>query len=341
MKGKGFGLGGAMGITFAIVAIFALAFIFMGPQLTDMFKTTQQTVKAPSSLLEPSTPEEKTTTVSCPDTGKTVVYALATNPDNASLEYTATTLYYVIGDEQRASASTNAGASGTAYAQINANALCGKDVFYLETIDDSNHVYFKSKPFTAEGAAMYLGPSDGIRVPESSDLKFTVYNKVWTELTNSSLSPQQDVATVTAVPVDTSTSEKIAVIEASLSSSSAQFGSDLAKPYVCADFDLSYYDKTGVRLVGGGAVEVSDLPKYCANNGYEKAWQINAIKATTDFDLYVEHPLQDPGTSQDIKLLFVDQHAYEDTNGKIKVGTADDLSNDVGETNRYITISIS
>mgnify|MGYP000144326429 CR=1 FL=1 len=335
---KGLGLGGAMGLVVALVLFGIIAMVFFGPQLSDFLKTTKETAPTPWT---PEEKEEPEVVVNCPDDGTTTIKALARNPLNSSLEYTGAKLYYVVNNRQVASATLNSGGAGTAYKEIYANALCGKERFYLMTIDDSNHVYFKAGPFLAEGPIMNLGPEDGLEIPESTDLKFTVYDDVWNELTNSTLSPQQDVATVTAVSIDTSTNKKVAVIRVTTSSSAAQFGSDLAKPYVCADFDLSYYSKTGIILQGGGAVEVSDLPRYCANNAYEKAWQINPVKALTDFDLIVQDVLQDPGTSQDIKLIFVDQHAYEKTDGTIAVGTADDLSNDVGETNRYITISVS
>jgi hypothetical protein len=174
----------------------------------------------------------------------------------------------------------------------------------------------------------------------TSDVTFQAY--AYPTLTNETNGAgyTQDFITNNAVDLNAGSSTALKVVYKA-NSASAQFGSNdpAIPPYVCADFLLTKIYKSDVTVNRADWVE-TDLPEYCANNGYEKAWKIPVVKQDAQEVVITVKAYADTGDNN-AKFLWVDS-AYTTTgSGMIVANTVDSAGSEVGSTDRYVTLNLS
>lgn len=261
-------------------------------------------------------------------------------------EYSVVTIYYV--DEAgKIIASDATNAAGTFESVSNALA-CGKS-YRAVTLNDASFVAAMVGPELVDGAKEQFD----VVGANSSEVQFQVFTLAYGNETPSG-TWSQDVTTGTANAMDAGSTLDLR-FDVQAASAGAQFGS-LApltesgtgvsgQAFVCADFNLAKYNKQDVALAYSGIVrELSTLPRYCAANSYEKAWEVKAITAaagTQSGTIHIASNVGAPGATDDVKFIWVDMHYYRGADGTLKAGTADDSNSDVGETNRYFTVNVA
>ncbi|MEM5866326.1 MAG: hypothetical protein QXG39_00200 [Candidatus Aenigmatarchaeota archaeon] len=286
----------------------------------------------PKEVVPPS--EEVPTPPTCPSDLKTSIQARATNPLATGLTYVAATLYYGKGTQVLGSASLlNTGA----YTELTASGVCGASDYWVATVNDADFVAKKQNLPQLTGAVQYVD----LAIPASCPVEFRVYDSAWVNLTAGWVND----ATTAQVSMGSGETADFRV-QYRTSSSACQFGSDELKTYICVDFNLAKFSKdNGVVISGDGVLgEASELPTYCANNGYEKAYILAPVKSTEgikELRVSIKADMGDPGSSDDVKLLFIDEHYYQGKDGAIKSGTCDDAGTAVGESDTYITINLA
>lgn len=275
----------------------------------------------------------------CPDDGTTTLLMRAKNPLNNTADWLSSATVYVStpgGDPQFSEALNEA--TGGVFDDDETSPSCGNS-YVVHTKNDGNYVYAEQPTGVIGGANQEVT----LNVARSSEVEFYVFDEAGDNQTTTWV---QDTISTTAEAMS-SGSVLTYEIKYRAKTGSAQFGSDLtskAPTWICIDADPTKYSKTnGVTISGGGAhSRTTDLPKYCADNGYEAAYKIPPVRSTDGSKsilVTVRADLGDPTT--DVKLMFVDSHAFEGGDGMHHVGTADDASSGVGETDRYVTINIS
>jgi hypothetical protein len=280
-----------------------------------------------------TTPE--VTAAQCPQDLTTDIAARAKNPLAISPTYLAVPVTLFKGDQKVLTATLS---STGDYATVTTNGECGASDYVLAVVNSPNYVAKKVNVPRLTGAIKYVD----FDVAPFSEVEFRVFDSSWQSLTDGFV---QDVATNTPIALGAGSSADVR-IQYRAKSPNAQFGSDELKSYICADFNLAKYSKDqGVTISGSGVIGLADtLPKYCAENGYEKAWVISPVKsteATKEIMVSIKADLGDPTSTDPIKLIWVDEHYFIGNDGRLKSGTSNDASNDVGGVNRYITISVS
>jgi hypothetical protein len=283
----------------------------------------------------PITTGEAQVQVQCPQDLTTDIAARAKNPLAISPTYLAAPVTLFKSDQK---VLTTTLTSTGDYATVTTNGECGASDYSLVVVNSPSYVAKKVSVPRLTGAIKYVD----FDVAPFSEVEFRVFDSSWSPLTTGFV---QDVATDTAISLSAGSSADVR-IQYRAKSPNAQFGSDELKSYICADFNLAKYSKDqGVTISGAGVVGLADtLPKYCAENGYEKAWVINPVKsteATKEIMVSIKADLGDPTSADSIKLIWVDEHYFIGNDGKLKSGTSDDASNNVGGVNRFITISVS
>ena len=280
--------------------------------------------------------------ISCPDDGTTDLNVRAKNPLNSSLDWVGATVYYA--DANGLVLGSAALNSDGTFKTVSTSTSCG-GTYNLYVLSNSNYVSESVKDVKLEGArtVIYDGKTaEGVdmSIPKSTDVEFEVFDSSYNNETSGWV---QDATTNVAHTLGAGDSDTV-ILKYRAKDSAAQFGSDELPVYVCADFDLAKFSKTnGVTVSGADWTVASTLPKYCAENGYEKAWIIKPVKSSDGEQtatINIRADLGDPGASDDIKLMFVDSAYYQGSDGTVKSGTSDDSANDVGATNRYITINV-
>jgi hypothetical protein len=287
----------------------------------------------PKEIVGIPTPTEKP--VTCPQDLTTDIAVRARNPLSISPTYLAAPVTLFKGDQKILTATLT---STGDYATITTSGVCGASDYVIAVVNSGDFVAKKVNVPQLSGAIQYVD----FDLPASSEVEFRVFDSTWRNLTPDWV---QDVATNPPITLGAGQSADVR-IQYRAKSPNAQFGSDELKSYICLDFNLAKYSKAnGVILSGAGIIgEATEMPKYCAENGYEKAYVIKPVKSTESIKellLTIKADLGDPSTTDSIKLIFVDEHYYIGNDGKLKVGTSDDASVDVGEINRFIIISVA
>ena len=276
--------------------------------------------------------------LACPDDGTTDLNTKARNPLNASADFVPVTLYYSDMNWNLMGSATQLTTGN--YKQTATTTKCGEQ-YRLFTKDDSNFVFAQKVTPVLTGSGVEVD----MVVPRSTDVQFKAFDENGDNQTSGYV---QDTTTTTAESLS-SGGVLVYKILYQAKTSASQFGSDdpSAPTYICIDANPAKFSKSnGITLSGSGIFEKisTNLPKYCSDNGYESAYRISPVKSTDGTrEMYVtiRADLGDPGASDDVKLMFVDSHAYLSSTGLVKVGTADDSASDIGETNRYITINLA
>ena len=325
MKGKAAGwkwlVGGALAV---------LAFLWITGNLE--IPSIPSFRPAPAAVVQPE-PTEVPEGIRCPTDLTVDLNVRAKNPLNASLEWVGATIYYAQDGISLGSATLNT--DGT-YKTITSGAECG-EYYDLYTLNDADYVAVSKKGILAQGASVEVD----LEIPKSTDVEFKLLDNTYTDV-NGTSGFYKDV-TVPSTAISFSSGDvKTYYLKVRTVSGAAQFGSDELPVYICADFNLAKFSKSnGVIISGATPVE---LPTYCAINGYDKAWMIEPIKSTEGertYTITIRADLGDPGTSDDIKFLFIDSHYYLGNDGTIKWGTADDTGTAVGESDRWIVVNLA
>jgi len=263
----------------------------------------------------------------------------ARNPANSSLEYTAATVTYLMDGKKVGTLSLNS--DGTYKA--GSDALVRGETYEIRVVNSDTHASIAPYRFVADQAKVYVD----LEIPETGTVEFAVYDTTYNNLTSGYVS---DASTNSATTIGSGgTGTWIIRARVDDAVSAADFGSrDPARPvYICADFNLAKYQKSDVVLSSSDVAvsEVSVLPTYCGNNGYDKAWKlgsnIRGDRAYYEFVLQAKASLGDPGATDDIKLVIVDSADVQKTDGSIVVDTVDSSGSDAGETNKYIQLEVA
>ena len=269
----------------------------------------------------------------CPDDLSTTVKARARNPLNASLQYVAAPVQYIDATRNTKLAGETLTASTTGTYSTGVSLTCGKS-YKVMVVNSDSYVSVSKSIGPIKGDTYYVD----LDVPQSTYVEFAVYDSSWNNLTNGWVG---DASTSTQTFGSGTTASYYLKVRAH--DSAAQFGSDELGIWICADFNTAKFSKTnGVTI--SGLTPSSTIPEYCAANGYDKAWKITPIKSTEGERVYtinLRADLGDPGSSDDVKFLFVDEAYYTKLDGTIGSGTADDSLTAVGETDKYITFDIA
>lgn len=264
----------------------------------------------------------------CPNTLGTSVSVEAKNPNNSSLEFIAVDARVTDPADGRtittlASATTGLGTAGT--------LECG-DTFDFVVLGNVTQVSQKNAGVFVEGQSQEVRMS----ISEASDVEFKVLDSSFDNQTSGFVQDALTANQTVGQEANTYT------IKARVQDAAAQYGSDTLPNYVCADFSESVYSKAnGVILSGSGSSAVSVVPRYPASLGFEKCWQIPAIKSTAgeiQWSLTVRGDLADPGAGNDVKVQVFDGNYYLKTDGTIGSGTGNDINAAIGEVDRFITI---
>jgi hypothetical protein len=336
---------GLSGWAWVVIAIIALYFINPGMfpfSAGGSGPTTKVcadgTVVAISATCPTETPQ-----VTCPSTMQTTIKTAIQNPLSGTLSYEVANLTLVDASDGTVKSTSDFTTRGSTKSYSTGVALtCGKSYkMYTTPGTNASVKYFASCSKDVgkiEGDTAYVD----FACANSTQPEFQVYWSNWSQASAAGWAKDGYSAGADAVAQNGQITYTLRYRANSTLAGSSQFGNDELSTYVCADFDLSKFSKSsGVTTDRTDWVEV-DLPKYCSNNGFDKAWKIPAIKSTQserDAKVAIKADLGDPATN--VTLVFVDEAYYVGADGKIKSGTVDDSGTDLGQTNRYIGFFLS
>jgi hypothetical protein len=273
-----------------------------------------------------------------PSTGTSTVSATYRNTDNSTLYYLAATVVYAQDGRQITSETLTGGLTKSVSTGKSLNFGQSYDAYVLSSsVTNSKKFTFvadsPTKALDLEGTAASQA--------EFQLLTTSLGNLTVGDGTAGSFGQDETALTTTTLGAGETTTR---IIRYRAKTSNAQFGSeDTALPaYVCAYFPLSKFNLGDVVVDRSDWTPVS-MPKYCADNGYLKAWQIPAVRSASgeqDVKTTIK-AYADPGAGNDVKFMFVDSAYYTSASGQIVAGSIDDAGSDVGSTNRYVTVDMS
>ena len=311
--------------------------------------TTPTTKTCPdgSVIASTATCPGTTPSVTCPSTMQTTIKTALKNPLAGTLSYTQANLTIVDADSGEVKSISDFAAGGATKGYSTGVALsCGKHykIYTWPNTNTSTNGNFTS-------CSKDLGIIDG----DTAYIDFECSNATLPEFAvfTSSYANQSgnknndywvtDVASTDAQAMGTNSVLTMILRYRANStySGGSQFGSDELSTYVCADYEMTAFSKSGVTTDRTDWVE-TDLPKWCANAGYDKAWKIPALKTShgdRDAKITLKADLGNPST--DPRFYFVDEAYYQGSDGKMHYSSANDAGTDLGMTNKYVDINLS
>lgn len=266
----------------------------------------------------------------------------------SAAEYNGATVYYVNSGTNEVIGSGTAASTGL-YASSDQVLRCG-EMYSAVIMDDANYVAVNVGPSKADS------PKEEYEVvgANSTELRFKWYTMAYGNETTPSTEWTFDNTTGTNNAMGAGSVLDLR-FDVQTASSGAQFGSLVpltetdtgvtGQAFICADADPAYFSKQNIIISYNGIIsESATLPKFCAVSGYEKAWVVKAFSSndgTQSGTVHILSDLQAPGDDQNVKFIFVDNGYYKGSNGKLKIGSADDGNGDTGETNRYTIVNLT
>lgn len=287
--------------------------------------------------------------VTCPSTMQTTVKSTIQNPLAGTLSYVRGNLTFVDAADGSVKSTSDYTVGGASKSYSTGIALtCGKSyIVYTDTGTNAsastNHFAPCSKSLgVIQGDTVY----NDMSCPNATEVHFRVFDSAYGNETNTEVDSgwTSERASTTSNTMGTGSTLTMIVryrVNTSVSSG-ATFGSDELSTYVCADFELTVFSKTSGITVDRTDWVDTDLPKWCANAGYDKAWKIPTPKSThgeRDVKISFKADLGNPAS--DPRFYFVDEAYYIGNDGKIHYSSCNDAGTDLGQTNRFIDINLA
>lgn len=234
-----------------------------------------------------------------------------------------------------------------------ANLLsCGK-TYRLGIINSAAEVAAMSAPFTANSDTVQVE----LQGAQSSEVNFNLYTVAYANDSNSGPNGQ-DFATSTNHDIGAGATQDVRY-DVAAATASAQFGakerlcetstSVCGRAFVCITGAPAVYQPDGLAIAGGPVIgRTSSLPSLCqitspSNAGVGRAaFEINAIK-NSDGRLSGTVSVTAataPADTNNVQYLWMDNSYYAGNDNTAKIGTANDVGTDTGETNRYFEIDL-
>lgn len=324
---------------FAWIIMILVVLYLINPSIFP-FATTPTTPTTPST---PSTPS-----ATCPSTLSTTVKTSIQNTLAGTLSYTRANLTIVESGTGEVKSQSDYTSGGTTKAYSTGVSLtCGKayKIYTMPGTNASSNGNFTScskEIGVIQGDTAYVD----FTCPNATQPEFAVFTSSYSNETGNANNDYwvKDAASTNAQAMgQNGVLTMILRYRAnSTFSGGSTFGSDELGTYVCADYQLTAFSKAQGIAIDRTDWVPTDLPKWCANAGYDKAWKIPTMKTShgdRDAKITFKADLGDPTT--DPRFYFVDEAYYVGSDGKVHYSSADDSGADLGMTNRYIDINLS
>jgi len=283
------------------------------------------------SFLSAARPPASFEGFNCGVTTAPIIQFSARNYLDPTLYYRAAVVTYV--DSTGSIIATETGTAGASKSPSTGDSIrCGTDVT----------AYILSSTTSASETASFTvttSPQDfEMQVTNNTEVTLALYDSTLAnETTDGTTGHYAQGATGSVAHAMGSGDSLDMIIKAKTVSTAAKF----KDAYICANFNLARYSKlNGVTIEGLAEV---DLPKYCADNAYEKAWKVGDVMSGKTYT-YAVHILADVSAPGDdnVAFLWADSAWYQDADGSIKYGTIGSAASDLGAANDgVVTVDIS